>query len=325
MNALTATELLILNGMSHIRNMDVSLGDTVQALIAALNATETVTGTPVNAVNAKAALTLTGVAKHGEMVTIGEDVYEFVADTAKTTTDPANIPVDIKASATASSGTLTMATQPTAGDTVTIGGSEYIFVPVGTDTAPGEVSVGANVAEAQAALVAAINGTDDDFNDPHPFVRAGAFADNVSVITALIGGTAGDEIATTETFTAAGNLFGATTLGSGADCTAAHAVTALVTAITASDTQGVGAADGTGDVVDLTADAAGVAGNEIAVATTMTHASFGADVDSLSGGVNGTVGDKKKLLVDASYLYICPAGNTISGKNWRRISLGSAY
>lgn len=324
MNALTATELMILNGMSHIRHLGVSLGDTLQNIIAAHNAVETATGTPVNAVNATAALTLTGVVKDGETVTIGEDVYEFVTDAAKTKTAPANIAVDIKASTTASSGTLTMAAQPTPGDTVTIGEETYIFVPVGTANALGEVPIGGNAAGAQAAIVAAINGT-DGLNDPHPLVRASAFEANVSTITALIGGTIGDTIPTTETFTTVGNVFAAVTLGSGADCTAANAITALVAAITASDTQGVGAVDGTGDVVDLTADVAGVAANAIAVSTTMANASFGEDVETLSGGVNGTVGDKKKLLVDASYLYICPAGNTISGKNWRRISIGSAY
>lgn len=324
MDALTATELMILNGMSHIRHLGVSLGDTLQNMITEHNAVETATGTPVNAVNAEAILTLTGVVKDSETVTIGEDVYEFVTDTAKTKTAPTNIDVDIKASTTAASGTLTMATQPTPGDTVTIGEEVYIFVPVGTNNFPGEVSIGVDAAAAQAALVAAINGT-DGLNDPHSLVRAGAFAANVSTITAILGGTVGDTIPTTETFTAVGNVFAAVTLGSGADCTAANAITALVATITASDTQGVGAVDGIGDVVDLTADVAGVAANEIAVSTTLANGSFGEGVKAMSGGVNGTIGDKKKLLVDDSYLYICPAGNTISGKNWRRISLGSEY
>ena len=46
---------------------------------------------------------------------------------------------------------------------------------------------------------------------------------------------------------------------------------------------------------------------------------------ALAGGVNGTVGVAGEALRDADYLYVATATNTISGANWRRVSLGSVY
>lgn len=105
--------------------------------------------------------------------------------------------------------------------------------------------------------------------------------------------------------------------------TAPAAVTALVAAITASDTMGVGAADGAGDTVVLTADTKGTAANSIATTETCTNGSFGAA--TLTGGVNGTLAEKGQMYLDASYLYVAIAANTVADQNWRRISVGSAY
>jgi len=55
----------------------------------------------------------------------------------------------------------------------------------------------------------------------------------------------------------------------------------------------------------------------------MANGSFGAA--HLAGGVNGTVGAAGAMLYDTSYLYVASAANLVSGKNWRRITLGSAY
>lgn len=316
MDQISSTVKKVLNDVSQERSIAVKLGDIIESMIA--NGPDD--GTPVNAIDATGTLTISGVVVDGETVTIGDDVYEFVTDAAKTVTAPTNKPVDIAANATKSSGTLTMATRPTAGDKVTIGEKVYTFVPVGTDNADGEVSIGADAAGAQANLVAAINGT-DGISTPHPLVSAGDFAANVCTITALVGGTVGNAIATTETFTAVGNVFGAAVLGSGADCTAANAVTALVAAITANTESAVAAADGAGDTVVLTSP--GAAGNAIDTTETMANGSFGAA--HLAGGVDGTIAVGMKMLVDASYLYVCLAGNTALQKNWRRISLGSAF
>lgn len=114
--------------------------------------------------------------------------------------------------AVASQGTLTMDTQPTAGDTMTIGTKVYTFTADGTAAADGEIDVGADLADAKTLVVAAINGT-DGINTAHTLVTAAAFATNDMVITAKTKGVAGDLIATTETFTAGTNVFDAATLG----------------------------------------------------------------------------------------------------------------
>lgn len=318
MEQLTATEQKFLNNLGVLGNQRIKLGDILAEMITQ-NGEE---GTPVNAVAATGTLTISGVVKDGEKVTIGADVYEFLTDDAQTKTAASNIAVDISEVSTKAAGTLTMDTRPTPGDTLTIGTKTYIFVPVGTDTAEGEVSIGADLAGAQAALVGAINGL-DGLNTPHPLVTAAAFAADDCVITAIWGGTAGNAIATTETFTAATNAFAGATLALGTDCPAADAVTALVAAIVASDTQGVGAADGTGDTVVLTADTAGALANSIATTETMANGAFGKA--TLTGGVDGTVASGTKFMMDETYLYVCVDGNTVAENNWRRISLGAAY
>lgn len=282
--------------------------------------------TPVNAVAASGVLTISGVAIDGETITIGDDSYEFAADTAQSISE--DFAIDITSYTTASQGTLTVDTQVTATDTMTIGSKVFTFVADGTESADGDISVGTDLATGQANIVAAINGT-DGINTPHTLVSAAAFATNDCVITALIGGTAGDTIATTETFTTGTNVFDAVTLGTttaGVDCTAANAVTAIVTSVTANDTQGVGAADGAGDTVDLTADIKGTAANSIATTETMANGSFGAV--TLESGVDGTVGTASLgqfIHYDSSYLYYLVGDNTIADTNWRRVALGSAY
>lgn len=114
--------------------------------------------------------------------------------------------------AVASQGTLTMDTQPTADDTMTIGTKTYTFTADGTAAADGEIDVGADLADAKTLVVAAINGT-DGINTAHTQVTAAAFSGDDMVITASTKGVAGDLIATTETFTAATNVFDAATLG----------------------------------------------------------------------------------------------------------------
>jgi hypothetical protein len=110
--------------------------------------------------------------------------------------------------------TLTMDTQPTAGDTMTIGDTTYTYTTDGTAATAGEIDVGADLADCQGLTVAAINGTGAAFNVANGEVTAAAFATNASVLTA-VAGLDGSDIATTETFTAATNLFSAATMGTG--------------------------------------------------------------------------------------------------------------
>lgn len=310
------TELSYLNGVT----------SAIQTQIDAISTAQVPEGTPVNAVASQGTLTVSGVAIDGETITIGSDVYEFCADTAQSLTAGSDFAIDITGSTTASQGTFTVTVQPSSAETFTVGDKVFTFVPNGTANADGEVSVGADLAAAQVNIVAAINGT-DGFNTASAYVTAGAFATNASVLTALIGGVAGDSIATTETM--ANGSFDAVTLGTttgGADCSAANAVTAAVTSITNNDTAGVGAADGAGDTVVLTADTKGTAGDAIATTETMSNGAFGqATLGDTTAGVDGTVGSNNDLKADGSYLYIAIADNTIADANWRRISVGSVY
>jgi len=322
---MTAKQIRELNDLMMIHNSDVDLGDILQGLIGE----GTDSGTPVNAVNAIETLALTGVAIHGDSVTIdnpeepGTDVYEFAADADQSVSDIDTIAVDITGYVGYAVGTLTMDTQPIAGDKVTIGTKVYTFVPLGTDNADGEVSVGADLAAAQSALSMAIAG--DGTSTPHPLVGVTGFVGNDLVITALIGGTAGNAIATTTAFTAITNIFAAVTLGTGTNCSTANAKIALMAAITASDTQGVGATSAAGTTILLTSDVAGQVGNSIVLAEDLTNGNFVADAVNLSGGVDGTVAPALKLIADATYLYFTLVANTTAGKNWRRMALGAAY
>jgi len=275
------------------------------------------TGIPVNAVAAKSTLTFTGVVTDGETITVGDDVYEFAADAAQSVV-AGNIAVDITASATASQGTLTLGVQPTAGDTMTIGTKVYTYVPVGTANADGEISVGADLPAAKLATVAAINGS-DSVNTASTFVTSGAFAVDDAVLTALVAGTAGDAIVTTETFANGGNLFDAGTLGTttaGVDCSAANAITATVGA-SAGGTEPVAITDGAGDTLVVTADVAGLAAESILTSTDCANGTF--DVAHLDGGVNGTVGVDGQQFKDlgTGRVYVCFGANTVSGANWK--------
>jgi hypothetical protein len=110
----------------------------------------------------------------------------------------------------AAQGTLTVDEQVTVGDTFTIGTKTFTITTAG-DTGEGKVPIGATEAASKAAIVAAINGTDGS-NSPIE-VTAAAFAADDCVLTARAAGTAGNAIATTETFAAAGTIFDAGTLG----------------------------------------------------------------------------------------------------------------
>ncbi len=329
MNNLTTKELKIFNNLSRVQSPSVSLGDKIQEIIGAIHGTS---GSPVNAVAAQATLNVGGVVTHGETLGInnplkaGEDRYVFMADEAQEPVVSTDIPVDVSAYTTASTINLTVDIQPIAGDKMIIGTKEYTFTAIGANDADGKISVEVDLDGAQAAIVAAINGT-DGVNTPNPVAKASAFdaGTDICAITALVGGIAGNAIATTETFTAGTNVFAADKLAGGVDCLAANAITALVSAITASDTQGVGAIDGNGNTVVLTADVAGVDGNDIVVGAVMANGTFANAATELAGGINGTVGTAGEIHMDSSYVYIAIDDNAITDANWRRIEVGSVY
>lgn len=159
--------------------------------------------------------------------------------------------------AVAAVGKLTVDTQVDADDTLTVGDVTYTF-KAGATAAAGEIGIGANVAAAKLAIVAAINGTDSQ-NEANPLVVATAFDTNDCALTARTKGAAGNDIDLGSSF------------------------------------------------------------------TTETNVLDGAKLGETTAGVDATVGVTGQQLVDASYLYLCLADNSVSGTNWRRISLGSAY
>lgn len=118
-----------------------------------------------------------------------------------------NTPVN----AATASGTLTLDTNPTADNTMTIGTVVYTFKAAAA--VAGDIAIGVDLAATKTNVIAAIKGT-DGLNTAHPVVTCGTFSGNVLTITAKAVGAAGN-IATTETFTAVTNVFGAATLEGG--------------------------------------------------------------------------------------------------------------
>lgn len=110
-----------------------------------------------------------------------------------------------------------------------------------------------------------------------------------------------------------------------AGATALESATALIAAITLSDTQGVAASAGAANSVIITFEVAGVAGNAITIESAMENGAFANAATTLLGGVNATIGNKNQSMIDSSYLYRCIADNTITDKNWRRIAVGSDF
>jgi hypothetical protein len=227
----------------------------------------------------------------GETVVIGDDTYEFDTDDAIT---EGNIQVDVSGgSEVASQGTLTVDTQPLSGDTMTIGTKEYTFVPDGTANADGEIDVGEDLAGAKVNIVAAING-EDGFSTAHTLVTAADFVTNDCVITAITPGTAGDDIATTETFDEATNVFDAVKLGTttaGVDATADEATAALETVINASATEAVVADKIDANEVLILADAVG----DVTLAMSETMGGANNTVWDTAMGEGAAVADKKMV------------------------------
>lgn len=117
-----------------------------------------------------------------------------------------------------SQGTLTMDTQPTDTNTMTVDGKVYTFQDSLTDT-DGNVNIGGSLAQAKLNIVAAfdLSGTAGvDYADSmtaHASVDMGTFATDDSVLTAQAFGKLGNSIVTDETFTAGTNIFDAGFLG----------------------------------------------------------------------------------------------------------------
>lgn len=118
-------------------------------------------------------------------------------------------------------GTLTLADNAADSETVTIGTKTYTFQTTLTDV-DGHVQLGATASDSIDNLIAAINlgpGKGTAYADSMSLnadVSAAAGAGDTMDVTAKLGGTKGDSIATTETLAAVGSQWGGSTLSGGA-------------------------------------------------------------------------------------------------------------
>lgn len=271
-------------------------------------------GEPTNAKAATGKLTLSGVVKHGETLTIGKDKYQLTAHKDKTV-DEGFIAVDITDVTVASQGLLTLAVNPVDADedTITIGEITYKFVDAVVDVT--DVKIGNDVEATQANLVEVINAT-------HPDVTIGDFEANDAVITANVGGIAGDLIETVSDFESESNLFDGVTLGTetaGVDCTNANGATKIIAIVGGDDSvEPITPSAGTTGVVLLTADAKGAEYfNDIGLTETLANGAF--ENDKMTGGKNGTLAKKYDTFFDGTYLYIATDDNDIKDSNWKKV------
>ena len=122
--------------------------------------------------------------------------------------------------AVAAQGKLQMATKPTATNTIVVNGQTFTWVAALTGVA-NQLLIGADIAASQAAWDAAMvtrigGGTLHHVSDAvyaAMEMTFAAFGSDESVATANVKGTAGNALATTETFTDGTDTFDATTLG----------------------------------------------------------------------------------------------------------------
>lgn len=168
-------------------------------------------------------LTGTSLATTTDIAFSGSSLYDLatapnkLADFTYTDTLTAYT-IDATTTQTAATGTLTVDTNPTANDTMTIGATVYTFVATVDFDAAGEIELGGDVATTQANILAALAGT-DGVNTANVYVTASAFAADATTLTAKTAydGAFGNTVATTETFTAGTNVFAAGTLSGGQD------------------------------------------------------------------------------------------------------------
>lgn len=120
--------------------------------------------------------------------------------------------------AVAASVVLTLATNPTADDTMTIGAVVYTFVASGATG--NQINIGGDLdatkVNVRAKLLLSV-----------VVQPAASWATNNLTITAIAVGTGGNSLASTETFTAGGNVFSAVTLTGGVTAVSSTIAAAL--------------------------------------------------------------------------------------------------
>lgn len=327
----------VLNDISNLRDLDVNLGDLIDEMFDLLPEAVPEGGVN-NATTAEALIkhNLSEVIQHGQRVTVnnpnvdGVDVYEFVSTAESTPISEGGIVVNIRSLTQVAEGSVTITEQPVAGDKVSVGftggsANQYTFVPKGTDTAPREIPIGDTLAETQASLVSAINGT-DQFEVPDPYVRASDFETDISTITPLWGGAIGNDVVLQETFTSASNTVSSPT--GGVDCTFSSGISSLISVVDAEDTQGVIIENDEG-VISISATGRGAYGNEIMVGATRVGIGPGTpasnikfvdeDLDSVAtlyGGSDATTTRGPKIFLGEDTIYYTANKHEANEANW---------
>ena len=261
----------------------------------------------------------------------------------------------------AATGTLTFTANPTAGDTVTIGAKAYTFRAAVT-TIANEVKIGVSASASLDNLIAAVNGaagsgtTYGSLTSASTQVIAAAGAGDTLTLTAVTKGTAGNAIVTTETFTGAGNLFGAATLTGAVNATtvtigtktytfrtaltplegevligadADASLLNLIRAINHTDTADTdykcyaqhphfaAAASVTAHAFAITARSAGLAATSLATTENSATLSWA----NTTAGVDGTPASAGDMMFDGTLFYFANADlTTASLTGWRKIS-----
>jgi len=108
--------------------------------------------------------------------------------------------------------TLTLDTQPSAGETFTVGSRTYTFTTDETADATGEIDVGADLADCKTRITRAFVGTDTWETAATEFTWAD-WDTNDLVLTWATAGVVGNSAACTETMATETNVFDATTFG----------------------------------------------------------------------------------------------------------------
>lgn len=194
--------------------------------------------------------------RHGQFdrVRRSETKTDFLAERADTL-DATGVAKTFTAAITAAAGTLTLAANANAAETVTIDSKTYTFRAALTEhvaiAATGTLTLATNVADGDTVTIGTTAYTFQTVlvNSARNVLIGLTASDSLDNLIAAIGAGAGS-----------GTLYGAGTV--------AHTT--------------VNAAAGAGDTAVLTAKTAGTAGNAIATTETSTHASFGAV--TLTGG-----------------------------------------
>jgi len=225
-------------------------------------------------------LTFSGEVANGQTINISTDRYEFDTDGSIV---GGNIAVTLQPNASAT-GTLTFSDIVADAETINISTDRYEFDTDGSVTS-GNIRIDLNasgtpnVTATYAAIMFTANVTTNDTVD------VGATrSDLVVTLTADDAGSAGNSIATTTTCLNA-SFAEVTLTGGSEDLSATYAATRFTAVVATNDTVGVGASR-SGDVVTLTADATGAAGNSIATTETCYYAAFGAA--TLTGGTTAS-------------------------------------